>query len=461
MASREIRDPIHGFIKISGTECDIVDSAVFQRLRKVRQLAMAYLVYPGAVHSRFEHTLGVRHVAGKMCERLSVDPEHTDTIQKAALLHDIGHGPFSHVSEQVLEELGTEELKTTAGEKDKIHEVVTRKIIRTDREIGDLISAKQREDIINLLDDGLDQPLYKGIVSGPIDADKQDYLLRDSYYCGVQYGHYDIDRLHAVLARHTDSAGGDIICIEQDGLNTIEQFVLARYFETTQIIRHRIRQITDAMLLRALSLGVRVDNLQFLRDLYTFSDSEAFARNYLSWNDERLVSRLLEPEHEGTRAGRIFRLLANRRLFKQTLRVRLSDIGADAAMNPKKVKEVRQTIEAEVAERLSSLQGTQVEPEMVIVEVSKQPPARKDEGSLLVKDGTRLVPLESQSVIFGSISEKLSEQHLQCYAPLAIADEGRRRTAEDEIRQMVVSRVNQLISAQKPLPLDAQAQGEA
>lgn len=196
---REIRDPIHGFIQISGTECDIVDSRVFQRLRKVRQLAMAYLVYPGAVHSRFEHTLGVRHVAGQMCARLNVDEEHTDTIQKAALLHDIGHGPFSHVSEMVLEELGGDNFpKNEAGERDKIHEFVTRIVIRTDKELAHLISGKQREQIISLLDDGLDQPLYRGIISGPIDADKQDYLLRDSYYCGVQYGRYDIARLHAV-----------------------------------------------------------------------------------------------------------------------------------------------------------------------------------------------------------------------------------------------------------------------
>ena len=231
---------------------------------------MAYLVYPGALHSRFEHTLGVRHIAGQMCARLDVDKEHTDTIQKAALLHDIGHGPFSHVSEMVLEELGGESLpKNESGERDKIHEFVTRILIRNDKELGHLISGKQREQIISLLDDGLDQPLYRGIISGPIDADKQDYLLRDSYYCGVQYGRYDIARLHTVLRRHSD-ATGDIICVDEDGLITIEQFVLARYFETTQIIQHRIRQITDAMILRALSLGVRVDDLDFLKELYTF-----------------------------------------------------------------------------------------------------------------------------------------------------------------------------------------------
>lgn len=451
---REIRDPVHGFIQVTGTESDIVDTSVFQRLRRVRQLAMAYLVYPGAVHSRFEHTLGVRHVAGQMCRRLQVDAEHTDTINKAALLHDVGHGPFSHVSELVLEDLSSKALSSAGGEKEKIHEVVTRRIIRGDKELAKLIAEQQREKIVSLLDDGLDQPIYRSIISGPLDADKQDYLLRDSYYCGVQYGRYDIDRLHAVLARHSDS-NGDIICIHRDGLNTIEQFVLARYFETTQIIQHRIRQITDAMLLRALSLGVRKDKIDFLEKLYTFEDTDEFAANYLAWNDDRLVTRLLEPEHEITRAGGFFRRLANRKLFKQVTRINLSDISPEAAMSPATVKAVAGELEGEVAERLSSLQGAEVDAELVIIEVTKQPLARKNEGSLLIKDGSLLVPLESRSVIFSSINEKLNEQYLQCYAPVSIADEGKRRDAEDNIRQLIAARTAKLVGGQGVLPIDS------
>ena len=211
---------------------------------------MVYLVYPGAVHSRFEHTLGVRHIAGLMCERLDIDSTHRDTINTAALLHDLGHGPFSHVSETVLEELGGADLKNASGEKEKIHEYVTRQIIRTNPELGRLIAEKQRERVIQLLDEGLDQPIYKGIISGPVDADKQDYLLRDSYYCGVQDGKDHIHRLHSVIGRAYDTSG-DVICVQNDGLNTIEQFVLARYFSTTQIIQHRIRQISTPC-----SLGV-------------------------------------------------------------------------------------------------------------------------------------------------------------------------------------------------------------
>src|SRR6058998_3910337 len=105
---RDIRDPIHGFVRIEGRECDIVDSASLQRLRRVKQLAMAHLVYPGATHTRFEHTLGVLDVAGRLCKRLAVDREHRRLIRLAALLHDIGHGPFSHGSEEVLELVSTE-----------------------------------------------------------------------------------------------------------------------------------------------------------------------------------------------------------------------------------------------------------------------------------------------------------------------------------------------------------------
>ena len=129
------------------------------------------------------------------------------------------------------------------------------------------------------------------------------------------------------------------------------------------------------------------------------------------------------------------------------------------AMDPQSVKAVRKPIEAAVAERLSNLTGETVAPELVIAEVTKQPPARKNEGSLLIRDGRRLVPLENRSVIFGSISEKLSEQHLQLYAPLTITDETRRRAIEEEIQQMVIANIAKLVSPQRSLPLGPQAEG--
>lgn len=99
----EIRDPIHGFIFREPTEQGIIDTAIFQRLRRLRQLALAYLVYPGAVHTRFEHSLGAFHVACRVAKQLNLSAEEARLVRLAALLHDVGHGLFSHVSESVLE----------------------------------------------------------------------------------------------------------------------------------------------------------------------------------------------------------------------------------------------------------------------------------------------------------------------------------------------------------------------
>ncbi len=101
--ANELRDPIHGFVGTEDIERDIIDSPIFQRLRKIRQLALASLVYPGAVHSRFEHSIGAMHVAGSIAARLGLTPQEARIVRLAALLHDIGHGPFSHVSEPILQ----------------------------------------------------------------------------------------------------------------------------------------------------------------------------------------------------------------------------------------------------------------------------------------------------------------------------------------------------------------------
>lgn len=127
---REIRDPVHGFIYRTSLEETIIDTGIFQRLRSIKQLAMASLVYPGALHTRFEHSLGVMHLAGKLCQQLLTDQdgiEQTRIVRLAALLHDIGHGPFSHVSESVLEVFyDREKIKPKATE--KIHELLTEKV---------------------------------------------------------------------------------------------------------------------------------------------------------------------------------------------------------------------------------------------------------------------------------------------------------------------------------------------
>lgn len=439
-SSRDFRDPVHGFVRLEGRECDIVDTPVFQRLRRIRQLAMAHLVYPGAVHTRLEHTLGVVHVAGQLCARLDVEAEPTRIIRLAALLHDIGHGPFSHPSEEVLRELAGAEERERAGPRDKIHEIITREIIRTDPELGRLLSEKDREDVIRLLETGLGEPLHKDIVSGPLDADKQDYLLRDSHHCGVRYGIYDISRFQDVLCRVLDERG-DSLAVDEDGVNTLEQFVLARYYLTTQVIAHKGRRITDAMLVRAMTLGVTVDRIPFLSGLYRFQRGRNFVEEYVRWNDERLVSKLLEPDHEATWAGRFVRRLADRRLLEIVFRRPVTDF-QDLVVDADRVASIARAVEQEVADVLG------VPSEEVIFKVQRAPPTRKSEGAVLIaRTNGRPEQFENQSLIFKSVDQSLREEHLECYAPLDGRDEQNRRRALTDVEDAVLRQLQQLIVA--------------
>ncbi len=146
MAALEIRDPIHGFIHREDHEREIIDTPLFQRLRKIKQLAMATLVYPGAIHTRFDHSLGAMHVAGRMAEKLLVSDSERRLVRLAALLHDVGHGPFSHVSETVLGRFARrDKLQLKAGQ--QIHELLTAQIISTNPHLAAPLGATERENI--------------------------------------------------------------------------------------------------------------------------------------------------------------------------------------------------------------------------------------------------------------------------------------------------------------------------
>ena len=191
--STHFRDPVHGFIELEPHEVRLVDTPCFQRLRRIRQLAMADLAFHGAVHTRFDHSLGTCHVAGRVAAQLELDPAQRRLVRLAALLHDVGHGPFSHVFDDILEAVWEEEGRDVRSEKP--HELISRTILGRDRGISDILSATERQQLASLLDRGYGDPLLKDIVSGSLDADKMDYLLRDSYFCGVRYGVYDLDQL--------------------------------------------------------------------------------------------------------------------------------------------------------------------------------------------------------------------------------------------------------------------------
>src|SRR2546423_2416908 len=236
----------------------LIDLDVLQRLRGISQLAMASFVYPAAVHTRFDHTLGVCHVAGEMAEALELDEGDRNFVRLAALLHDIGHGPFSHVSENALERFADRGSLPEGQKRNKIHEVITEHLIRSHRTVVRRLGKDRCDRVAKLLTVGVGDPIQRAIVSGPLDADKQDYLLRDSLFAGVNYGVFDIHQLQrSLVAEEVD--GQRELMIRAEGVHAIEQFVMAKYYLTSMVYRHKIRLVTDQMIFRAIVLGIESD----------------------------------------------------------------------------------------------------------------------------------------------------------------------------------------------------------
>ncbi|MGH7863195.1 MAG: HD domain-containing protein [Candidatus Dormibacteraceae bacterium] len=405
---------------------------LLQRLRNIRQLAMAYLVYPGALHTRFDHTLGVLQVTGKLCEALRIEDDATAILRLAALLHDVGHGPFSHVSEQILDALSIDQHGPIAGRTEKIHEKITQRIILEHPSLSQALSTRDREDVARLLQTGLGLQIHRDIISGPLDADKQDYLLRDSYFCGVRYGVYDIDQLHNSLCR-TGQGGDAYLAVQRDGVHALEQFVLAKYYLTTQVYRHKVRLITDNMLIRGITLGVLHDRLDFLQALYRYDERPDYLQNYLAWDDQRLTVKLLEPAQENGLAGKIFRRLAERRLFKRVFSRRLGDLPETVRLGlPQEFDQARGRLEESIAEELRRFSNNpSIDSHEVILHLFKiesvRAQSRNSERSIMVVGREEPRQFEEESTLFKSINEELQEEWVECYAPVSYRDDVERQ----------------------------------
>lgn len=420
----EIRDPIYGFIitPTEGIELKIINTSIFQRLRRIKQLAMAYLVYPGANHTRFDHSLGVFYLASLMAEKLfdgRDNEEKRRTIRLAALLHDIGHGPFSHISEDLLEQYS--DINTVSRE--KIHELITLDLINSNEELKKLLSPDEREKIIGILSGK--RPgfsLMKNIISGPLDADKMDYLLRDSYFCGVKYGVFDYHRLFNTLTSYDD--GGDrYIAVNFDGINSLEQFVLAKYYMTMQVYRHKIRSIIDSMIVRGVELGIEKDNLDFLKNIYTYENTDKYRENYLKYNDDNLLFEITSNKN-ASKGKEIFERLLSRQLFKQVFSEKLSSLEANEEVKNKLIniadkdsKDFRKKLENQIAEKM------RIEADFVIANTVKvksvKEMSRDSEGKIMIigKD-KKLKEFQEESTIFKSIDESMKDINFEVYAPV-------------------------------------------
>jgi HD superfamily phosphohydrolase len=298
-----IRDPLWNNIRVDPAALRLIDTAAFQRLRYVRQLGLAFLVYPGASHSRFEHALGTYHLARRALALLDergdlsgIGESACAEIRLAALLHDIGHYPFSHA----LEEIGALH-----------HEEVARPLIAGGA-VGDLLRSELGADgperIVQLIRGRSANPL-QGLISGSLDLDKIEYLRRDALMCGVPYGDIDADRLlNSLVLIARDPKG---IGIQEKGLSALESLLFAKYQMYRNVYWHHAVRSATAMYKRLVSDALDAGSLS--------------AGQLASYTDEGL---LLGLESKGGHP--LLARLRERRLYKRALEIPAAELGTGA-----------------------------------------------------------------------------------------------------------------------------------
>ncbi|HEX7243854.1 MAG TPA: HD domain-containing protein [Longimicrobiaceae bacterium] len=249
-----VRDPLWNTIRIDPTALRVIDTPEFQRLRHIRQLGLAYLVYPGATHTRFDHALGVYHLArrtlsllGERGELERLDPADCRVVPYAALLHDVGHYPFSHALEELDEERvpGHHEEHTgrflaAPGIRTALHEV-----------------APDAPERIEALIRGVSPSPLQGLVSGSLDLDKIEYLRRDALFCGVPYGDVDVDRLlHALTVLADPETGRREVGIHEKGSSAMESLLFSKYQMFRNVYWHHAVRAATALYKRLVEEAV-------------------------------------------------------------------------------------------------------------------------------------------------------------------------------------------------------------
>jgi len=300
-----LRDPVWNNIRVDELTLQLIDTEVFQRLRYVRQLGWTYLVYPGATHSRFEHALGTHHLSRRtlalLCEAdvsISISEDEQAVVRSAALLHDVGHYPFSHA----LEEIGALH-----------HEDVARPLI-TEGNVASLLSARLGTDaparVFDLIRGRSESPL-QGLISGSLDLDKIEYLKRDAFMCGVPYGEIDVDRLTNSLVVVEDPATGrSALGVQEKALSALESLLFAKYQMYRNVYWHHAVRSATAMYKRLVEDAVRSGAV----------DVQSLAR----YTDEGLMHQL-----ESKAPTRLLAALNERRLYKRAAEWPAAELDVD------------------------------------------------------------------------------------------------------------------------------------
>jgi len=281
------------------------------------------------------------HLAGEVAKSLGCGEQEIELVRLAGLLHDVGHGPFSHVSEMVLERYSEMD-----GNAESLHEIIAADIILNWPEFDGIpsFSKEMRTEVAAIISGERDDYLSK-IISGPIDVDKLDYLMRDSYFAGVKYGMFDLPKVVESMVKIDDGLG-----IKEEGVFAVEQMLLASYHMREQVYRHRVRRITDAMLVEGLSRAVESKRLTEaakenpilnIAGIYKYSrDNAEYLQHYMRFYDDKILSLLSDPVWGKEPFYPLFKRLKERRLLKELLSEKLIRFEDDRILRGKIKKEI-------------------------------------------------------------------------------------------------------------------------
>lgn len=383
--SKFIRDSIHGDLPITELEKEIMDYPQFQRLRRIKQLGFTSLIYPGANHSRFEHCIGTMYLASLLGEELNLTDDEIQLVRLSGMLHDIGHGPFSHVSESVM---------------DVKHEELTAFVIKNTS-----ISTKLSENYN--LDKIVDIINGKGklgpIISGELDVDRMDYLIRDSHYTGVAYGVIDVDRIITNLKLEK------YLVLDIKGVQAAESMLVARYFMYPSVYQHHTTRIINAMFRRALNKFIETSKID-PKKLSIYDDSE-------------MIWKCKNSENEFTKD--IIQRLENRQLFKRIKTIKLSRFQKPNDIFKIKERDLRKA-EREIAEDYN------IDKNYIFIDLPEYP--KFDEMKTQIAIGDDLYHLNEVSSIVQALNKaRFNYPDIALYAPKENKDELKKVEIENYI----------------------------
>jgi len=414
--SKTIRDSIHGNIKIGGIFLDLLGAPEIQRLHNVRQLGLAQLVFPGAHHTRLEHSLGAYNMALKAAEMLNLDESESELVTCAALLHDIGHGPFSHTLESILRDsLGVNHVDLTerllfgeyeifdSREKEfisspSVHEILSKNNINQ-RHVADIVKGKM-----------LKRPYLSQLLDSAIDVDQLDYLIRDAYYTGVAYGMIDIERFIQTLVINDDR-----LAIARKGVGVVENILMARTLMYSSVYFHKTVRIAELMLSKSIEMIPNAKPFDFFK-----------------MTDAELVNDL---KNEGPFQNEIVTYLKYRVLFKQAYLLTHSNLDEQKNEIVKSLEDVesRKEKEREIEDALNIPSGH------IIIDVPyrelHQSEPRIDQTDITIIDGNEQKSLDEFTPVAGAVRSRA----IPDWVVMVVTDEKYRDVVSKKVEKMLFS----------------------